>query len=144
MKKFTLLLAFLGLMVFSSNAQTNSLKGNGEVFYSTTFDWGNPDDEKGWTAPEGFYFEDRVDNGYNWHWWPYDSLVAEWTKEPPFESTTHDDGYLCLFANLYNNYLDPRIGLDNSVVFPTLDCSAHSSVVIRFETSFMNYSAGVQ
>ncbi|MEA1875945.1 MAG: T9SS type A sorting domain-containing protein, partial [Bacteroidota bacterium] len=62
----------------------------------------------------------------------------------PFESTTHDDGYLCLFANLYNNYLDPRIGLDNSVVFPTLDCSEHSSVVIRFETSFMNYSAGVQ
>ena len=140
MKKFTLLLAFLGLMVFSSNAQTNSLKGDGEVFYSTTFDWGNPDDEKGWTAPDGFYFEDRVDNGYNFHWWPNDSMISEFTLEPPFQSTSKDDGHLSLFACLYNNFLETRIGLDNSVVFPTLDCSEHSSVVVRFETNFMQYS----
>jgi len=140
MKKFTLLLAFLGLMVFSTNAQTNSLKGDGEVFYSTTFDWGNPDDEKGWTAPDGFYFEDRVDNGYNFHWWPNDSMISEFTLEPPFQSTSKDDGHLSLFACLYNNFLETRIGLDNSVVFPTLDCSEHSSVVVRFETNFMQYS----
>lgn len=141
MKKFTLIFTVLALFAFTfGQAQTKSLKGDGEVFYSTTFDWGNPADEKGWTAPDGFYFEDRVDNGYNFHWWPNDSLVAEWTREPPFQSTSKEDGHLCLFANLYNNYLEDRIGLNNSVVFPTVDCSSHSSVVIRFETSFMQYS----
>jgi len=147
MKKFTLLLALVSLatLTFAQTTKTtNSLKGNGEVFFYETFDWGNPDDPKGWTAPEGYYMIDTTDNGYNWHWWPNDSLIAEWTLEPPFQSTSKEDGHLCLFANLYNNYLEPRINLDNSIVFPTFDCSSHSSVVIKFETNFMNYSSGIQ
>lgn len=140
MKKFTLLLAFLGLMVFSSNAQTNSLKGNGEVFYSTTFDWANPDDDRGWTAPDDFLFGDPGDNGMNWHWWPNDSLDANWTKEPPWRSSSPDDGHLCLFIDLYNTVQGTEINVDNSVQFPTFDCSTRSSVVVEFETSFMQYS----
>jgi len=143
-KTFTLLFTLLFMGLLLSNAAAQGLKGDGEVFFSETFDWGNPDDEKGWTAPEGFYMEDPDGNGFNWHWWPNDSLRAEWTFEPPFQSLTKDDGHLCLFANLYNNYtaLGDLIPVNNSVVFPTLDCSDHSSVIVRYLTNFMGYSGG--
>lgn len=141
-KTFTLCLLALGLMLSSGqmvHAQ-KSLKGSGEVFYLETFDWGNPADEKGWTAGEGFYFEDPDDTGFNWHWWPNDSLVAQFTNEPPFRSTSAADGHLCLFLNLYNNYAEPRTDVNNAVVFPTFDCSSRSSVIVRYETHFMAYS----
>jgi hypothetical protein len=35
---------------------------------------------------------------------------------------------------------ETTINVDNSVGFPTFDCSAHSSVVVSFETHFMAYS----
>jgi len=149
MKKITLiagaamiLFCFLGSM--SVIAQSGNLKGNGEVFYSDEFDWGNPDDPKGWTMPEGYYLEDPDDLGFNWHWYPNDSLVAEWTFEPPFQSTSKENGHLCNFLNVYNNYiaLGEQTPVNNAVVFPTVDCSSHSSVIVRYETHFMNYSHG--
>ena len=146
MKKILLILlltAFTGA-TFAQKTQgpgTPSLKGNGEVFYLETFDWADPSDQRGWSAPEGFYMEDPEDNGFNWHWWGYDSLVTpRLTREPPMESTSAADGSLCLFADLYNLDQDPRIDLNNSVVFPVMDCSSHSSVIVRFETCFMNYA----
>ncbi len=145
MKKVFTLIMLLSFVCFSlTMGQNSTLKGNGEVFYSTTFDWANAADEKGWTAPEGFYMVDPDNNGFNWHWWPNDSLNAEWTFEPPFQSLTKEDGHLCLFANLYNNFtaLGDLIPVNNSVVFPTLDCSNHSSVIVRYLTNFMGYSNG--
>ncbi len=124
----------------SANAQSKDLKGNGEVFYLETFDWEDADDPKGWKAPEGFYFEDPDDIGYNWHWYPNDSLKAQYVNEPPLRSSTPEDGHLCLFLNRYNDFLDPMLDVNNSVVFPTMDCSEHSSVLVRYETSFMAYS----
>jgi len=154
MKKFTLYLLIFGMAAsFSLSSSAQSLKGSGEVFYSTTFDWGNPDDPKGWTAPEGFYFIDNVDHGYNWHWWPNDSLVATLVREPPFRSNSPEDGHLCLFAGLYNNYITANadfISIDNEVVFPTFDCSERSSVVVRYLTHFIVFiiskhgNAGIQ
>ncbi len=146
MKNFTLFLLIIGMAAsfsLSSNAQTKDLKGSGEVFYHTTFDWGNPDDPKGWTADEGFYFEDPLDNGCNWHWWPNDSLNAILVKEPPFRSSSPEDGHLCLFAGLYNDYttvVAELTAIYHSVVFPPFDCSDHSSVIVRYETHFMAYS----
>ena len=84
--------------------------------------------------------EDPTDNGFNWHWWGYDSLVTpNLTREPPMESTSAQDGSLCLFADLYNLGYSPRLNVDNSIVFPPFDCSSRSSVVVRYETCFMNY-----
>ena len=144
MKNFTLILLIIGMMMSfgqSSNAQT-PLKGNGEVFYHNSFDWENPDDPKGWTMDEGFYFEDPLDNGFNWHWYPNDSLKSALTNEPPFRSSSPEDGHLCLFANEYNPFtqLADWTAIDNYVVFPTFDCSARSSVIVRYETHFMAYS----
>ncbi len=145
MKKL-LFLMLLSAMINLSFAQSGSLssspplKGNGEVFFLETFDWGDPSSERGWTLPEGYYMEDPTDNGFNWHWWGYDSLVTpNLTREPPMESTSAQDGSLCLFADLYNLGYSPRLNVDNSIVFPPFDCSSRSSVVVRYETCFMNY-----
>lgn len=133
----------VGILCFTNaTSQSTSLKGNGETFYKTTFDWGNPSDEKGWTAPEGFYMEDPDDIGYNFHWWPNDSLISEWTREVPWQSTSKDDGHLALFLGMYTGYNPEYSDVNNSVVFPTFDCSDKSSVIVRYETSFMCYSSG--
>ncbi|MFA6128962.1 MAG: T9SS type A sorting domain-containing protein [Bacteroidales bacterium] len=142
-KLFTLALAFcLISQAFAQVKQpaTPGLKGNGQVFYLETFGWENPSDAKGWTAPAGFYMQDPDDIGYNWHWWPNDSLVdSKFTKEPPLRSTTAENGTLCLFLSRYNEFVDPRVDVNNSVVFPMMDCSSHSTVVVSYETSFMCY-----
>jgi hypothetical protein len=138
MRKFTLLLAFFTLLSYGvSQAQT---KGNGEVFYFTSFDWGNPDDPRGWTAPDDFKMIDPEDNGFNWHWYPNDSLDATWTKEPPWRSSSPEDGHLCLFLDRYNMLQGTEINVNNSIEFPVMDCSARSSIILEYETSFMAYS----
>ncbi|HBB91290.1 MAG TPA: hypothetical protein DC042_06140 [Bacteroidales bacterium] len=144
-KTFTLLLAICLLGPVFLQAQTtpaaSDLKGNGQVFFLETFGWGNPADPKGWTAPAGYYMLDPLDIGYNWHWWPNDSLVtSRLTKEPPMRSTTAENGSLCLFLDRYNDGLDPRLDLDNSIVFPPMDCSTHGSVIVSYETCFMCYN----
>ncbi len=124
------------------SAQEKSLKTNPNVFYRETFNWGNPADAKGWTAPPGFIFEDPDDKGMNWHWWPNDSLNSPLTDEPPMQSTSRVDGHLCLFGSLYNKdinpYYTPYQRANNSIVFPAIDCSQHSSVILQFETNFKN------
>lgn len=136
----------IAAQLFAQTSPQNfkGFKGNGQVFYLETFGWQNEADPKGWTAPEGYYLVDPTDNGYNWHWYGHDSLIAQWVKEPPFESTTASNGSLTLFADKYNEYKDPTIPLDNSIGFPPLDCSSRSSVIVRYETVFMNYSTGWQ
>ncbi len=140
MRKFTLLLVLAVLFAVSAaNAQTPGTKGNGQVFYSETFGWKNTADPKGWTAPAGFYFLDPLDIGYNWTWWE-GPFISTLTQDPPLQSTTMDNGCLANFLEEYNMGGDLLINLDNSVGFPTMDCSQHSSVVVRYETHFMSYS----
>jgi len=146
-KLFTLLIVLcIANQMFAQvvSPPEKSLKGNGQVFFLETFGWENPADAKGWTAPTGYYLLDPTDNGYNWHWYGHDSLVAQWVKEPPFESSTAANGSLTLFADKYNEFKDPTIPVDNSIGFPPFDCSSHSSVIVRYETVFMNYSTGWQ
>ncbi len=144
-KLFTLIfsLCIAGLAFAQINPPAaGGIKGNGQVFFLQTFGWENAADAKGWTAPAGYYMLDPTDNGYNWHWYGHDSLVAQWVKEPPFESTTAANGSLTLFADKYNEYKSPTIPINNSIGFPPMDCSTHSSVIVRYETVFMNYSTG--
>lgn len=146
-KTTTLLSVLLILFCMSTavQAQQKSLKGNGEVFYYEDFDWADPDDNRGWSLPEGYKLIDHDDNGYNWMWYPPgDSLIAEFTAEPPFQSTSNANGYLALPINWYNNYLDPRVEVNNDLEFPAFDCSARSSVILRFETHFMSGGPGAK
>ncbi|MBT3749174.1 MAG: T9SS type A sorting domain-containing protein [Bacteroidetes bacterium] len=141
MQRLIIALVYFVLVSSYSLGQDSSTSDDLEIIYSETFDWENPDDPRGWTMPDGYYMEDPNDTGFNWHWWPNDSLVADLTFEPPFRSTSASDGQLCLFANLYNNYVDApaRTSINNSIVFPLIDCSEHASVIVRFQTSFQNY-----
>ncbi len=132
-----------GAMIFAQQkTNSNNLKGDGQVFYYEDFDWENPDDPKGYTLPDGYYLEDPDDIGYNWQWKANDSIIAQYTAEPPFQSTSKENGHLALELNLYNNYKDPRSEVNNSIVFPTFDFSDKSSVILRFETHFMNGGDG--
>jgi hypothetical protein len=133
--QFFLLLAGL-LAITGAHAQTPGTKGDGKVFYSETFGWENPADPKGWTAPAGFYFLDPKDQGTNFGWWngPFDGTG---THDPMLQSTTKDNGCVALFMEIFQVAGNPEIRVDNSVGFPPMDCSAHSSVVVRYETHFM-------
>jgi hypothetical protein len=65
----------------------------------------------------------------------------QWTREPAMQSTSANDGYLILFLSRYNlpHVNDTRVPVNNAVVFPPIDCSSRSSVVVSYETCFMNY-----
>lgn len=144
MRKFTLLLAIAVLFAaVSAQAQTPGTKGNGQVFYSETFGWENPADPKGWTQPTGYYFLDPTDNGMSWAWWPGTlGFVSVYTQDPPLNSTTKSDGCIAIFPEEVNWATGTLLTtpVDNSIGFPTFDCSSHSTVVVSFETHFMSYS----
>ncbi len=132
---FFLLLAGM-LAVTATQAQSPATKGDGKVFYSETFGWENPADPKGWTAPAGFSFLDPKDQGTNFVWW---KGRFDWTgtHDPMLQSTTKDNGCIALFMEMFQIQGNPEIRVDNSVVFPVMNCSAHSSVVVKYETHFM-------
>ncbi|MFA6128974.1 MAG: T9SS type A sorting domain-containing protein [Bacteroidales bacterium] len=143
MRKFTLLLALAGLIAAASaQGQTPGTKGNGQVFYSETFGWENPADARGWTQAPGFYFLDPTDTGYNFIWWPGNlGFVSIYTQDPPLNSTTKDNGFMANFIEARNFETGVLLttAVDNSLGFPTFDCSAHSTVIVSFETHFMAY-----
>jgi len=126
--------------VGTNNLASLKAQSNPNVFFRETFNWGNPSDPKGWTMPSGFSVTDPLDNGYTWHWWPDDSMNCSWMTEPPFKSTSRTDGHLALFAALYNNYriLSDLKPISSSINFPAIDCSSHNSVILHFETNFVN------
>jgi len=125
--------------VLQVQAQNPVTKGDGEVFFSETFDWENPDDPKGWTAPAGYYLLDQKDQGTNWEWWK-GPFVDYLTQDPMLQSTTMEDGCIALFMERFNPAGQDEIKVDNSIGFPPIDCSSHSSVVVRYETHFMGSS----
>jgi len=135
-KRYYPLLLTAFLTVSASFAQIPGTKGDGKVFYSESFGWENPADAKGWTAPAGFYFLDPKDQGTNFGWWK-GPFITPGTQDPMLQSTTKDNGCLALFMELFQTPGQPEIKVDNSVGFPPIDCSAHSSVVVRYETHFM-------
>ena len=150
MKKSTLALTILLILTsLCSQAQQKpvspALKGDGKVFFYEDFNWSNPADAKGWTMPAGYQLLDPDDIGFNFGWMPYDSIHSILTNEPPLQSTTGKNGYLGIFLALLNEPNEPnRLTINNSIQFPHFNCSAHSSVVVRYETHFMNGGPGLQ
>ncbi len=144
MRKFTLLLAIAVLFAaIPAHAQTPGTKGNGQVFFSETFGWEDPAAERGWKAPVGYYFMDPTDNGMTFSWWPGNlGFVSVYTQDPPLNSTTKANGCLAIFPEGVN-WITGTLAttpVDNTIGFPTIDCSSHSSVVVSFETHFLSYN----
>ena len=149
MKKSTLVLFLALAMAVSLTAQQKQspppLKGDGKVFFYEDFNWGNPSDPKGWTMPAGYKLLDPDDNGFNFAWMAPDSLKSILVSDPPFRSTTAANGYLFNFLALYNEPYEPnRLTVNNGIEFPHFNCSNHATVVVRYETHFMNGGPGLQ
>ncbi len=120
----------------------NHLKGGGDVFWKEEFNWGDPSMPLGWRLPSDWKLEDPTDIGYNWHW-ANDTLKGFYTREPPIKSTSQQNGFLALNLDGYNqdigNY-NNYIAVNNSIVSPKINCSGHSSVLIRIEQNFRFWS----
>ena len=141
MKKGTILTVIILLTgVFSSLSQQQ--KTSPAVIFHETFDWEDPSAPQGWRLPDYCYLEDPMDNGLNWHWYPNDSLVTNQIADPPFQSTSKEDGHLCLFGGLYNIDIEAPDyrGIRNSIVFTGIDCSESPTLILEFQTTFSNYT----
>lgn len=127
------------------NSDQSPLKGAGDIFWEEQFDWGDSTSGIGWFLPEGWTIEDPGDLGYNWHW-ANDTLFGTYTIEPPFYSTTADNGFLALNLDGYNadilDYAD-YLAVNSSIVSPVIDCSGKSSVLVRIEQRFRYWSNAV-
>ena len=141
MKRIFTVGLFLIIMT-SGFTQMKNLKGDGQIFWEENFDWGNPDDPKGWTAPEGWIVEDNSydDNGYVWVW-TRDSMQGPFAKRDGgyiLNSSTGDNGFLAIdldYLNAYKNYME-MLYVNSSITLPKIDCSNHPSVIIAFQQMF--------
>lgn len=68
------------------------------------------------------------------------SLKCDMIADPPIQFSSKEDGHLCLFGALYNDFrqLPDLETIQNSIVFAPIDCSNYSSVILSFETNFIN------
>ncbi len=129
-----------------SNKATN-FKGDGEIFWEEHFDWGDAAGTKvnlygeTWTLPNEWQLTDTDTTGMFWFWTTPHTIISQWTEELPFQSTTADNGYMMLPNDWYNTIDDTDINCNNGFILPLMDFSAHPTVVIKFEQSFMGYSS---
>ena len=132
------------LMKLENNNDTyvspiNNFKGDGEVFWTETFNWANPDDIKGWTLPDGWELgEEGEDFGHYWMWRD-DTIGGEFSDISPrtwFE--TVEDGFIVLPMDEYNSVDGVVTSNDANSWFqtPKIDCSDKPSVVISLEQYF--------
>jgi len=158
MKKFTLLILFMGTVVLTfgqvlrtannmhsfsqpemqTATATKIQKAGGDIIWSTTFDWKNPDDPRGWTLPDGWTIRDNTDKGNVWVWRD-DTIRGNYTSQPvPSFFATKEDGFLAMPMDEYNSR-DGITTYDPSDVYietAPINCSGVSSVVVRFSQLF--------
>jgi len=167
MKKIILLLGVLiiSTMAFSQKFKVNptvsevdrvlynqeiikapSMKFEGEVFFTETFDFADPSDERGWSLPEGWQIFDENDMGHYWEWRAgTDSILGRFSFEPGHKfSLTPDDGYFVLPMDEYN-YVDAVSSSNNGHAWfqmAPIDCSGHASVVMKMRQYFRSCCSG--
>jgi len=117
----------------------NTEKGSGEVFWSTTFNWGNVETGE-WTLPDGWDIKDLADVGNPWIWRsPYDTLGGCCTKQGPASCfLTPLDGYIVVPSDEYNHRdgLVAETAMNTYITTPPIDCSTKGSVVVKFKQLF--------
>lgn len=161
MKKFTLLLSLFLLVTVSYGQkfkvnpnvipvdrvlydhptfEQSSFKGEGDVFFTETFNFADPSDERGWSPPEGWQIVDDGDNGTFWTWRAgSDSIKGNYTFEPGhIYSLTPDDGYFVLPMDEYNHADGGSTLFSGPSWFqmPPIDCSGRASVIMKLRQYF--------
>ena len=128
----------------------SNFKADGDVFYLEEFDWGNPDDVKGWTLPEGFSIVDlsEEDFGHTWEWRAGDdSIRGRYTFEKGHAySKSPDNGFIVLPMDEFN-FVD-GVSTSNSgdcyIEFPPIDCSDHPRIALALQQLSRNNSLATQ
>ena len=127
-----------GIINSEINNNQDRFKGGGDIFWHEEFDWADSTSGIGWYLPDDWALEDPTDVGYNWHW-ANDTLRGAYVTEAPIQSTTQHNGFLALNLGGYNqdySHYDEFLSVDNTIISPVIDCSEHSSVLIRLEQNF--------
>jgi hypothetical protein len=120
----------------------NFVKGGGDVIWQTSFNWADAANPRGWSLPEGWSITDVSDMGNPWIWlndtlkWYVGSSLR--TLSPPSFFATKADGYLALPIQSYNQRdgVTTAVAADSYFETPKIDCSAVSSVVVKFTQVF--------
>lgn len=122
------------ISVTGSSILPTFAKGGGDTIWHTSFGWENPDDPRGWMLPDGWEIKDNTDLGNYWVWTKDSVYSGFWYEAPPPFFKTREDGFLCLPFGYYNSKdgLITRTPADSYIQAPPVDCSAVSSVVVRF------------
>lgn len=127
-----------GSPVFDKNSGCNSFKTGGNSIWETTFNWKNPADPKGWSMPAGWSIVDNAGLGNLWVW-RNDTIKGNYTSvSPPSWFTSAADGFICLPMDEYNSRggVTTSTPSDSYIETPRINCSAVSSVVVRFNQYF--------
>ncbi|MCX6227259.1 MAG: T9SS type A sorting domain-containing protein, partial [Bacteroidia bacterium] len=130
----------------ASFAQTHRLKGNGQIFWEELFNWENPADAKGWTAPADWKIEDLSadDNGFVWVW-TKDSMQGPFARRDGgyiLNSTTRENGFLAIDLDRLNAgraYTD-MLYANSSITLPLMNFSTHPSVIMSLEQMFKYFN----
>ena len=115
-----------------------TVKGSGDVFWSTSFNWINPADERGWTLPDGWAIADGADLGNVWMW-RNDKLGGNYTDQgAPSHFVTGDDGFIAVPADEYNSRdgVTTSNNINTTITTAPINCSGVSSVVVKFSQYF--------
>ena len=117
----------------------NQLKADGDIFWTETFDWANPNDVKGWTLPDGWELgEEGEDLGHLWMWRD-DTIGGNYTEIAPrtwFE--TEENGFIVLPMDEYNSVdgVETFNVCDSWFQTAAIDCSDKTSVIIKLNQYF--------
>jgi hypothetical protein len=120
--------------IADQNSGSNQVKGGGDVIWQTSFNWADASVERGWSLPAGWTIVDVSDLGNPWMW---ANDTIKWgtssTLIAPSYMATKADGFLVLPMQAYNDR-DPGgdVAADSYIMTPKIDCSAVSSVVVKF------------
>lgn len=117
---------------------TNSVKGSGDLIWNCTFNWKNDAEPRGWSLPEGWVIKDNADLGNAWVW-RNDTIKGNYTTvAPPSFFKTRDDGFVAVPIDEYNSRdgVTTTSPADTYIQTPKINCSAVSSVVVKFTQYF--------
>jgi len=146
MKK-VILIILASMTVLAAMSQAHRLKGNGQVFWEEHFNWENPADPKGWTAPSGWKIEDLStdDNGFTWVW-TKDSMQGPFAHRDGgyiLNSTTRNNGFLAIDLDKLNAgraYTD-MLYINSSITLPIMNFSTHPSVIMSLQQMFKYFNS---
>ncbi|MBN1765788.1 MAG: hypothetical protein JW860_11060, partial [Sedimentisphaerales bacterium] len=125
---------------FENYTMPGNLKAGGDTIWSTTFDWEDPESDRGWTLPAGWEMGEVTDFGYNWVWHKDTFKYLNDTRFllPPSHLKTPDDGYLLMPIQAYNMADGVFVGndVDAYVITESIDCSGAPSVIVNLSQHF--------